>query len=350
MKKTLALILALLMCVSFFAACAGKNNSTDETTDGNGTSAAADTTAEENSYTGPIRVFTLKGPTGMGMAKLMSDNDAGATEQKYSFTVASSPDEFTGEIVQGNFEIAAVPTNLAAVLNSKTNGAVSVAAVNTLGVLYILENGETVKSINDLEGKTIYSSGQGAVPEYALNYILSAFGVKCEVIYEAEHDAVVSDLMSGKATIAVLPEPKVTAALKNENAPAGLRTALDLTKLWDEACAIKGDSSTLYMGCVIVNNKWADANSDAVDKFIEEYKNSVNFVNSDYNAASEMIANYGIIPKAGLAKAAIPSSNIVCIDGSQMKKGLSGFYNVLFGYNPASVGGQLPEDSFYYGA
>ncbi len=351
MKKIIALILALLMCTLSFAACGIKDNA-DDTSAPVSDSAAdkAEDTTEPVLSTDPVRVFTIKGPTGMGMAKLIHDTGNDDTKLNYDFTVANAADEFTGDIIQGNFEIACVPTNLAAVLYSKTEGAVSVAAVNTLGVLHILEVGDTIKTVADLEGKTVYSSGQGAVPEYALNYILKAFGVNCEVIYESEHDVVVSDIVSGKATVAVLPEPKVTAALKNENAPKGLRTALDLNDLWDEACAKNEDSSSLYMGCVIVNAKWAEENPNELAAFLAEYKESAELCTNDIDTAASYIEEAGIIPKAPVAKAAMANCHIVFITGDEMIDGLSGFLNVLYNANPASVGGKLPDEAFYAAA
>ena len=118
-------------------------------------------------------VAALKGPTAMGMVKMMSD-DAGAN---WNFTIAAAADEIAPKLIQGELEIAAVPANLAATLYNKTQGKVQVLAINTLGVLYIIENGETVQSVADLKGKTIYSAGQGATPEYALNYILKESGI-----------------------------------------------------------------------------------------------------------------------------------------------------------------------------
>ena len=343
MKKILSILMVLTMILTLFVSCANDNNEgTDSTT-------ASETTGETELQLSedPVRVFTLKGPTGMGMAPLMDSAQQKTAQLNYQFTVANSADEFVGDIAQGNFEIACVPTNLAAVLNKKTNGAIQVAAVNTLGVLYILENGNTINSVEDLEGKTIYSAGQGAVPEYALKYILDSMGVNCTIKFESEHDVVSSQIISGAADIVLLPEPKVTATLKNEKAPENLRIALDLNDLWAEACEKNGDDSTLYMGCIIVNKKWADEHKDEYGVFLMEYYNSVNTVNSNPDAASQMIANHGIIPKAPLAKAAIPNANIVCITGDEMSKGLTGFYKILHKYNPASVGGEIPGEEFY---
>ncbi len=349
MKKLLSLLLALMLILSVFTACnntkpESNDSSTPETTE----KEAESETDEIVLSSDPVRVFTLKGPTGMGMAPMLEAKENNSAKLNYEFTVANAADEFTGNILKGEFEIACVPTNLAAVLNTKTQGAVQVAAVNTLGVLYILEDGQTINSIEDLNGKTIYSAGQGAVPEYALNYILDTFDINCEVIYESEHDVVVADLISNKADVVLLPEPKVTAALKNENAPENLRVALDLNDLWEKACKENNDTSALYMGCIIVNKSWAKKHPNELAAFLNEYKQSVETVNSDVDTASALIAKFGIIPKAPLAKAAIPNANIVFITGEEMQTGLSGFFEVLLRYNPNSVGGAVPEDEFYY--
>ena len=347
MKKILSLIIVSVMTLTMLGACG--NNDLQNDTPGTSLDSQVETNKQTQTVLSkdPVRVFTLKGPTGMGMAPLLEASEKQTTKLNYEFTIANAADEFTGNILNGNFEIACVPTNLASVLYAKTKGAVQVAAINTLGVLYVLENGDSIKSVEDLNGKTIYSAGQGAVPEYALNYILEAFNIDCEVIFESEHDVVVADLMSNKADIVLLPEPKVTAAMKNEKAPEGLRIALDLNELWENACSKNNDTSALYMGCIIVNKTWAESNPNELNAFLDEYKESVDAVNTNPEASSQLIAKFEIIPKAPLAKLAIPNANIVFITGKDMKDGLEGFLKVLHSYNPASVGGSLPDDAFY---
>lgn len=278
----------------------------------------------------------------------MQDSADGKAALSYEFQLAASADEFTGEIIQGNFEIAAVPTNLAAVLYARTEGAVSVAAVNTMGVLHLLENGDTIQSIEDLEGKTIYSSGQGSVPEYVMNYILDTFDIDCEVIYEANHDAVATRLLAGEIDLAVLPEPKVTTVLKNAEVPEGMRAALDLTEVWQDACEANNVDGSLYMGCVIVNNSWAQEHPAEMKAFLEEYKASIEYVETNPAEAAQIIADQGIIPSAQIAEAAIPGSNIVYVDGEEMATDLASFYDILYSYNPDSVGGAVPDDNIYY--
>ena len=287
----------------------------------------------------------------MGSAKLLQDAEEGKTANRYSYTLFSAPDQVTAKLIAGELDIAAVPTNLAAVLYQKTKGSVQLLALNTLGVLHLVTaEGESVASVEDLKGRTVYSSGQAAVPEYVLDYILDSYGLKDQVtvVYEAEHDAVIAALASGKAKIAVLPEPKVTAALAQV---PGLSKALDLTAEWEKAAEKNGaGDSTLAMGCMVVRTDFARENKAAVDAFLPEYKASVEYMRDGANAdgAAALCERFGIIPKAAVAKKALPGSNLFFAEGAEMKARITPFYEILFGFAPASVGGALPDDAFYY--
>ncbi len=324
LKKIISMAIAVILSCTALVSCSGGSDNAKLERD--------------------IKVYALKGPTGMGMAKLMSDSDAGTTTNKYDFTIASAPDEVTAEIIKGNYDIAALPTNLASVLYNKTEGKIRVAAVNTLGVLYVLENGDTVNSLEDLNGKELYATGQGSTPEYILRYVLETNGIDCNVTYLAEHSELAAQMISGDVSLGMLPVPNATTVLAQSDA----RTAIDLTAEWEKAAEKNGDSSALYMGCVIVNPDFIEESPEAVDAFLEEYAASVKYVNENIDDASAMIESYGIVPKAAIAKKAIPDAHMVCITGDKMKTGLSGFYNVLFGFDPKSVGGAVPADDIYY--
>ncbi|MDY2846550.1 MAG: MqnA/MqnD/SBP family protein [Eubacteriales bacterium] len=324
LKKIISMAIAVILSCTALVSCSGGSDNAKLERD--------------------IKVYALKGPTGMGMAKLMSDSDAGTTTNKYDFTIASAPDEVTAEIIKGNYDIAALPTNLASVLYNKTEGKIRVAAVNTLGVLYVLENGDTVNSLEDLNGKELYATGQGSTPEYILRYVLETNGIDCNVTYLAEHSELAAQMISGDVSLGMLPVPNATTVLAQSDA----RTAIDLTAEWEKAAEKNGDSSALYMGCVIVNPDFIEESPEAVDAFLEEYAASVKYVNENIDDASAMIESYGIVPKAAIAKKAIPDAHMVCITGDEMKTGLSGFYNVLFGFDPKSVGGAVPADDIYY--
>ena len=326
MKKKLAVFLAALLVATGLTACGQKEE-----------------VSSEPAVT--AKVAALKGPTSMGMVKMMADQKD-AKEKNYEFTIGSSPDEIAPKFLKGEFDIVALPSNLASILYNKSQGKVQVLAINTLGILYLMENGDTVKSIEDLKGKTVYSSGKGAVPEYAFNYILKANGLNPDtdlrVEYKSEHTEALAALLNDKSGLAVLPQPFATvASLKNKD----LRTALDLSKEWDKAS--KNAKSTMITGVVVVNKDFAAKYPEKIKKFMADYKASIDYTNTNVDDAAKRIEENNIVP-AAVAKKAIPQCNITYIDGSDMKDKLSGYLQVLFEANPKSIGGKMPADDFYY--
>ncbi len=282
----------------------------------------------------PVNVAALKGPTGMGISYMMDD------KTKYNVELQDAPDVVVGKFVNGEIDIAAVPLNLAAVLYNKTKGNVVLLNLDTLGVLYIVENGNTVNSIADLAGKTIYASGEGATPQYVLDYLLAKNGLtdKVTVKYVGEHTALAAMVASGEAKIALLPEPFVSAVtVKNPD----VRVALDLNTAWEEASGTK-----LVMGVYIASRTFYNEHPDQVKAFLADYAASVEKVNTSADAAQK-IADLGIVGSADIAKQAIPRSYIVSITGDEAKTAASAVLNVLFTANPKSVGGKLPGDDLY---
>lgn len=291
----------------------------------------------------PINVLALKGPTGIGMVQMMDQNDG-----TYAFALAGAPDEAVAAVASGSADIAAVPTNLAATLYNKTNGNVQLLALNTLGVLHILEAGESIQSVEDLAGRTLYATGQGSTPEYVLNYILSQYGLTDQVTveYKAEHSELATLAAAGEVDLVMLPEPNVTSVLMNN---ADFREALDVTELFGQAAEKAGQGGTvLSMGCVIVRRDFAEQNPEAVSAFMDAYAASVAFVNGDVEAASALVEEQGILPKAAVAARAIPNCHIVFVEGEEMKAQIGPFFQMLYDANPASVGGALPGEDFYY--
>ncbi len=377
MRRILALLLTTAMLAGVLAGCGGKGTadttaagedvttaaagteaakedaSGEETAGADVTTAAAedDTAAagtEEDTAGGEtIRVGALKGPTAMGMVKLMDDAEAGNTANQYEFTIAAAIDEITPKIVQGQFDIAAMPANVSSVLYNNTDGAVSVLAVNTLGVIYIVETGESVQSVADLKGKTIYASGKGATPEYALNYVLKQNGIDPEkdvtIEYKSEHAECAAALAEAENGIAMLPQPFVTTAqVKNDK----IRIALDMTEEWEKVQTGE-DKSALITGVVVVRNEFLQAHPEAVAAFMDEYKASTEYVTANVEEAAALIEKYDIVP-AAVAQKALPYCNITFIEGEDMKTQLGGYLNTLFEQNADAVGGTLPDEGFYY--
>lgn len=312
MKKVITILLALALCVSGFA-CAKQQEAAE-----------------------PVKVAALAGPTGMGLAYLMQDQ-----ADAYQVEILTAPDQVTAKFISGEIDIAAVPINLAAVLYNKTEGAANVIAINTLGVLYLLENGNSVNSISDLAGKTVYSVGQGSTPEYIEQYLLTENGLTDSVTVEyiADNAELIAKLNDGSAELAILPEPHVSVAMmQNEN----LRIALKINDLWSAV-----SDTQVVQGVYIVRKAYLESNKAQVDAFLKDAAASANKVNTEADAPAVIVAQ-GIVAKEPIAKRAIPNCNICLLTGAEMKDNVSAMLKVLFDANPKSVGGKLPQDDFYY--
>lgn len=291
-----------------------------------------------------INIAALKGPTGIGMVKIMEDAANKETSNNYNFLIAGEADEISTGLIKGEIDIAAIPCNLASVLYNKTEGQIKIMGINTLGVLYIVETGESINSIEDLKGKTIYSTGYGTTPQYTLNYLLSLYGLDPDkdlnIEYKTEATEVAALLENSHDAIAMLPQPFVTTVMmKNEN----VRIALDIDKEWNK----QNNNGGVVTGVVVVNKDFLEKNPEAVDLFLRKYKDSAEYVNKNIDKAAELVEKYGLF-KAAVAKAAIPYCNITFIGGSKMKEKVEAYLNILYNQNPNSVGGALPGEDFYY--
>lgn len=321
-KKLITLAMTLAITLSLFAGCGS---------------------SEENDVT--IRLGGLKGPTSMGLAKLLTDAGEEKSESRIEYTLAVTADELTPALIQGNLDMAAVPSNLASVLYNKTEGQISVLAVNTLGVLYIVDKEGSVHSFADLKGKTIYATGQGATPEYTLKYLLRQNGLDPEkdvtLEFKSEPTEIVSIMKSTDGeVVAMLPQPFVTVASSNVE---GLNIALDLNAEWNAL----NNGSSLVTGVLVARNDFLEKNPEAVATFLSEYQASTAYANSNVGEVSKMIEALDIV-KAAIAQKALPQCNITYLDGADMKEAVSGYLQILYDQNPQSVGGALPADDFYY--
>jgi NitT/TauT family transport system substrate-binding protein len=291
----------------------------------------------------PVRVGALKGPTAMGMVQMMEDK-----ADAYAFTLAAAPDEIVPLLVKGELDIAAVPANLGSVLYNNTQGAVKALAINTLGVLYIVERGDTVHSVADLKGRTLVTAGKGSTPEYALNYILRGNGLDPEadltVEFKSEHAECLAAMLQDESIVAMLPQPFATVAQAKAQ---DMRIALDLTKEWDALQADAEAPSAMITGIAVVRSAFAEENPEAVARFLADYAQSVKFVQEDVEGAAQLIGKFDIF-EAGPAQKALPFCNIVFIDGEAMKARLGGYLEALMAQDAAAVGGALPGDDFYY--
>ena len=296
-----------------------------------------------------VRVTALKGPTAMGLVKMMDEAGYGTDEAAgYQFEIAAAPDMVAPLLAKGETDIAAVPANLASVLYNNTKGGVRVIAINTLGVLYIVDTSGSVSSVSDLKGRTIYASGKGSTPEYALNYVLAGNGIDpnadVQIEWKSEHAECLAALLEDPEGIAMLPQPFVTTAQMKDDR---IQVVLDLSEEWDKLQEGSENPSGMITGVAVVRTAFAEENPEAVAAFLEAYADSVAYVNEDTAEAAALVGAYDIVPQA-VAEKALPACNITLITGQEMADKLSGYLQVLYDANPESVGGALPAEDFFF--
>lgn len=321
MKRKIFYLIGMVLMAGGLVACAGQD--------------AGDT------KTISPAVMTLKGPTGVAMARMIDENSRSGD---YDFQVVGNPDEIVAALSSGEAHIAAIPTNLAAKLYSKTEGDIVMVAVIAYGSLYILENGDSVQTLNDLSGKTVYATGRGANPQYILEYLLNSAGLvpgeDVTIVYKSEHAELAALMAGGEAKIAMLPEPFVSTVLAKNNA---VRVALDFNREW--ASVSEGE---LTMSCVAARRDFVEAHPEAVAAFLADLDDSITFAEGDIASTAALCAEYGIIENAAVAEASIPKMGLTFITGAAMEPAMSDYLRVLFTADPASVGGALPDEAFYY--
>lgn len=346
MKKQISVFTALLTAAAF--AITGCNASNETAAASASFKAAPQETTKEteasDDETAPVRVGSLKGPTSMGLAYLMEKN--AETANPYKFTMAGKADELVGNIANGSLDIALVPANVASVLYNKTQGQVKVIDINTLGVLYAVSSDDSISSMADLKGKTVYMTGKGTTPEFSMNYLLAKNGLGPEDVtmeFKSEAAEVASILKEDPSAIGVLPQPFAAAAcMQNPQ----LKTVMDLTEQWD--LLNKEGNSRMVTGVTIVRTGFLEEHEAAVKQFLKDHAASAEYTSAEPEKAAQLVADIEIVEKAAMAQKAMPLCNIVCITGEEMKQALSGYLEVLYGQDAKSIGGALPRDDFYY--
>lgn len=352
MKKIFSLLLAVALMASLVACGASASSAASSSEPASSAPASSEAASSEAaqpellSAGEPLRIAGLKGPTTMGLINLLPMMDSGEAAMDYDLQLYGAADEIVPLLVKGDLDAAAIPANLAATLYQKTEGQIQAVAVNTLGVLYVVEQGDTVQSIADLKGRTVLSTGKGTTPEYVLRYILTQNGLDpdkdVEIVYYSEATEVTAQMAVAQDAIAVLPQPYVTAAgLQNET----LRVALDLTAEWDKIC-----DTQLITGVTVVRKEYAEAHPDVIEAFLSDYAKSVEAANTDLDGTAALCEEQGVVAKAAIAKKALPNCNIVFQTGSELKANVSAYLQVLYDADPTSVGGTLPGADFYFGA
>ena len=352
MKRTLSVFLTAALALSLLAGCGPKTPAgTSSSAPGTSSSQPEDSSqpgsssqpGDTSAASGPTpRLMVLSGPTGVGAAKLMANADDGFPSAIVE--VVTDNTQVQTALANKDVDIAAIATNAAAALYAKTDGGIQVLAVNTLGVLYILEKGDTVHSMADLKGKTLYcpSNTKGANPEHILNHLLTGNGVDpSDVNIEwLTPQEITAKITSSDAGICMLPVPAATALMVQDSA---VREAVSLTDAWRDL-----EGSELPMGCVVARTEFIEKSDPAlIEAFIDLYGDSISFMEGP--GAGSLAVELGILPNEKVAEKAIPQCALTLIIGQEMKDMLEDYYSILFQAAPESIGGGLPYDSFYYG-
>ncbi len=314
MKKLISTVLTLALGITMFCGCQKEDDVT-------------------------IRIGSLSGPTTIGIINMM--NETMDTHNSYDFTVSTQPDEIAASLNAGDLDIALIPANLASILYNRTEGGIQVIDINTYGVLYCITTDPSITSVSDLSGKTVITTGQGATPEYAMNYLLEQYGVTdCTLDFKTEGSEVIASLQADPNQIAVLPQPAATAAMVQIE---GMDIAFSLDEAWSEV-----SDSRLVTGVTVVRTEFLEQHPDAVASFIVDHHNSVVLANSEVEQTAQLVVDAGIVGALPVAQRAIPLCNIDCVASAQMRTDLEGYLQTLYDANPQSIGGAMPGDDFYH--
>lgn len=330
-KKWLSIMCMLVLCFCMFGCTSEKGANSSESVD-----------VEKEKAT----VYGLVGPTGVGLANLMAKAEADRAALEYQFQLVNAPEVIVSKITTGEADLAAVSTNLAATLYQKTNGNIQIVAINTGCVLSIVEDGTSISSISDLKGKTIYSTGEGSNPEYILRHILEENGLDPDkdvtLKFVQENEELSTFIMNGTAKIALIPEPLCTTVLQKKES---LHVALNIGDEWGKI----HKNLVPHMGCVIATKDFIAKHKEALGVFLHEYKVSIEGATQDLDKTAQNCEKFGILPSKEMAKKAIPNCQLEYISDNTMESVLSDYFKILYGYNPKSVGGSVPDSGLYYG-
>lgn len=288
-----------------------------------------------------FRVATLKGPTAIGMARLVEKYSEINNNIENNFSIYNTADEIVAGLAKNEIDVAAIPANLAASLYNKTNGEIKVSAINTLGVLYIVENGNSVEKPSDLNNKTIYTIGKGTTPEAVLKSFIDNNNIEnLHIEYKTDAAEIGQILMKEENSIAMLPEPFVTTIeFKNPN----INTAFNMNEEWLKM--YNGD--LLITGVLVVRDEFLQNNREFFNRFLAEYEKSIKYTMTNVEDTAILIDELDIVP-IEVGKDAIPNINIVYIEGEEMEKYLNQYLTRLYEFDENLIGGKVPDESFYY--
>lgn len=295
-----------------------------------------------------VNVGMIMGPPSMGMGWMIHENEEGNTYNDYNFEVGGVDyTALASKLNTGDYDIIHCPSNVGAILynNKDLKEEVEVIDISNLGLLYILTTDDSIKSMDDLKGRTVYSIGEGGPPEYTFGYLLDQEGLSDDVNFSFRSTPfeVLNLLQDEENSIVLLPQPFVEVA---KLLVPDLKVPIDITEEWDNLKLESGAESVTTI--TIVRKKFLEEHEQAVVEYLNLLKKSVAYSLSHVDEAAEWTDTYETFLNPEVAADAIPYVNMCAITGQEMKEKLEGFLKIMYDYNPDAVGGSMPDDDFYY--
>ena len=294
-----------------------------------------------------VNVGLIMGPPSMGMGWFINEAKEGNTYNNFNFEVGGVDyTALASKFNTGDYDIIHCPSNVGAILYNNTDlkEEAVVADIGNLGLLYIMTTDPSVQSMQDLQGRNVYSIGEGGPPEYTMGYLLEQEGLTdVNMSFKSTPFEVLNLLQDEENSIALLPQPFVEVA---KLLVPGINTPIDITQEWDSLDLENGAESVTTI--TIVRKSFLEEHEEAVVEYLNMCKASVDYCLTNPKEAAAWTDEFETFLNGEVAEAAMPYVNMCAITGNEMKDKLSGFLQIMYDYNPDAVGGAMPGDDFYY--
>lgn len=294
-----------------------------------------------------VNVGLIMGPPSMGMGWFINEAKEENTYNNFNFEVGGVDyTALASKFNTGDYDIIHCPSNVGAILYNNTDlkEEAVVADIGNLGLLYIMTTDPSVQSMQDLQGRNVYSIGEGGPPEYTMGYLLEQEGLTdVNMSFKSTPFEVLNLLQDEENSIALLPQPFVEVA---KLLVPGINTPIDITQEWDSLDLENGAESVTTI--TIVRKSFLEEHEEAVVEYLNMCKASVDYCLTNPKEAAAWTDEFETFLNGEVAEAAMPYVNMCAITGNEMKDKLSGFLQIMYDYNPDAVGGAMPDDDFYY--
>lgn len=355
MKKTAIVLSFILSLITLFTAVGCNNTPTPST--------------EQGAMPTSVKIIMPDGAPALSLSYLYQN----ATKKEDGGATVLTETGFLGEGVTTTYSLAAetalassmaakkadialMPTNAAATIFNK-GADVKILTVNVHGLLYMLGNAP-VADLNELKGKVVYSIGEGGTPDYVFKYVLDAAGIAYEKGVEPVADKVVISyveggpaliplLKTGKAEYGIIGEPAATNATK----ATGKVVALDLQQEWKKATLkVEGAEYALPQASVVISGELAKNYPAFVTAFLAKLQEANAWLPQNIAAAQTAMQNLGSTTAQSTTFTAelIARCNLNAVPVCEIRSDVNAYFNALYTFKPATVGGKLPAEDLFY--